>query len=165
MTTDDDSASLSGLEKRVAALEDVVEIYRLVAAYGPAVDSDSRLAASQLWLENGVYDVDLGVWTGHAEIEGMLASDLHQHFLAPGCSHQVSLPYVIVDGNRAVVTNYMQLLINDGDGFEILRQTAHRWELVRVDQGWRIATRTSRLLDGSEPARQILRSAFRLEAE
>jgi hypothetical protein len=38
--------------------------------------------------------------------------------------------------------------------------TANRWELVRTPQGWKIKHRTLRPLDGSEPARKILRQAI-----
>jgi hypothetical protein len=38
--------------------------------------------------------------------------------------------------------------------------TANRWELVRTAQGWKIKRRTLRQLDGSEPARKILRQAI-----
>jgi hypothetical protein len=38
--------------------------------------------------------------------------------------------------------------------------TANRWELVRTAQGWKIERRTLRQLDGSQPARKILRQAI-----
>jgi hypothetical protein len=34
----------------------------------------------------------------------------------------------------------------------------NRWDLVRTASGWKIKRRTLRLVDGSEPAREILRS-------
>lgn len=45
-------------------------------------------------------------------------------------------------------------------GFRIHRMTANRWDLVRTPQGWKIKHRTLRQLDGSEPARAILRQAI-----
>jgi hypothetical protein len=33
---------------------------------------------------------------------------------------------------------------------------ANRWDLVRTPAGWKIKRRTLRLIDGSEPAREIL---------
>jgi hypothetical protein len=38
--------------------------------------------------------------------------------------------------------------------------TANRWELVRTPQGWKIKRRTIRALDGSQPARDLLRQAI-----
>ncbi|HEY7243079.1 MAG TPA: nuclear transport factor 2 family protein [Xanthobacteraceae bacterium] len=46
------------------------------------------------------------------------------------------------------------------NGFRIHRMTANRWDLVRTPEGWRIKHRTLRQLDGSEPARAILRQAI-----
>ena len=37
---------------------------------------------------------------------------------------------------------------------------ANRWELKRTAQGWKIRRRTSCPLDGSEPARELLRTAL-----
>jgi hypothetical protein len=39
--------------------------------------------------------------------------------------------------------------------------TANRWELVRTAEGWKFKHRTLRQLDGSEPARKLLRGALR----
>jgi hypothetical protein len=45
-------------------------------------------------------------------------------------------------------------------GFRIHRVGANRWDLVRTDAGWKIKRRTLRSLDGSEPARELLRGAL-----
>ncbi len=39
------------------------------------------------------------------------------------------------------------------------RVAANRWEFVRTAAGWKINRRTVRSLDGSLPAREILRGA------
>ena len=78
-----------------------------------------------------------------------------------------------------MVTSYLQILTphptaephevpNHGvsKGFRIHRVAANRWELVRTAAGWKIKRRTVRTLDGSEPAREILRGALKsFEAE
>ena len=46
-------------------------------------------------------------------------------------------------------------------GFRIHRVGANRWELVRTSEGWKIQRRTLRPLDGTEPARELLRSALK----
>ena len=71
------------------------------------------------------------------------------------------------------MTSYLQIVVpqREGDpvevpnhgrsrGFRIHRMTANRWELVRTAQGWKIKHRRLRQLDGSEPARDILRKAI-----
>ena len=90
-----------------------------------------------------------------------------------GLAHFTGLPHVAIDGDAAVVTSYLQILVpqTQGDpvevpnhgssqGFRVHRMTANRWELVRTPQGWKIKHRTLRPLDGSEPARTILRRAI-----
>ena len=72
-----------------------------------------------------------------------------------------------------MVTSYLQIVVpqTQGDpvevpnhgrakGFRIHRMTANRWELVRTAEGWKIKQRTLRPLDGSDPARSILRRAI-----
>ena len=88
--------------------------------------------------------------------------------LAPG------LPRIELDGDRAVVTSYLQILTphptaephevpNHGvsNGFRIHRVAANRWELERTAAGWKIRRRTVRTIDGSEPPREILRGALK----
>ena len=45
-------------------------------------------------------------------------------------------------------------------GYHIHRVVANRWDLVRTPTGWKIKRRTLRLIDGSEPAREILRTSL-----
>jgi uncharacterized protein (TIGR02246 family) len=161
MTVDAQLADrLAVLENRVRALEDERAIYELMASYGPAVDSNSREEAARLWLTDGVYDVDVGEWRGQEAIASMLGEDFHQSCLADGCSHQVSVSKVTVDGDTAVATGYMQLIVRNGETFELRRQTVQRWELTRTEAGWRIAHRTGRLIDGGPEARGLLARAL-----
>jgi hypothetical protein len=83
------------------------------------------------------------------------------------------LPHVEIDGDTAVVTSYLQILAphpsaepvevpNHGTtrGWRVHRVGANRWELVRSAGEWKIRRRTMRTLDGSEPARELLRAAL-----
>ena len=56
--------AVEALTQKVSALEDEVAIYRVLAFYGPAVDSGSPTEVAALWTEDGVYDAGLGSWTG-----------------------------------------------------------------------------------------------------
>ena len=89
-------------------------------------------------------------------------------------SHLAALPHIALDGDRAVVTSYLQILTphptaephevpNHGvsKGFRIHRVASNRWELERTASGWKIRRRTVRTIDGSEPPREILRGALR----
>ena len=98
----------------------------------------------------------------------------HQAAISGGLAHFCGLPYIELDGDRAAVTSYLQILMPDPNGapvelsnhgtstgFRIHRVAANRWELERTADGWKIKRRTLRPLDGSEPARQILRQALK----
>src|SRR5260221_7774472 len=89
------------LSERVQKLEDLLAIYRLLASYGPSVDAatddETRRRASTLWVEDGEYNVDTGVWKNQKEIAGMLNAQSHLTHLSKGCSHQVAAPVVTVD--------------------------------------------------------------------
>lgn len=155
-------ARLDLLERRVRSLDDRNEIVQLLASYGPSVDSGLSTIASGLWSERGVYDVDTGRMNGRSEIETMIGSHPHQGFLETGCGHVMSPPHITISRNTAVAICHSQLILRrpGSDGYQVLRVTANRWELARTVDGWKVVTRTSRLLDGRDDARAILASAF-----
>jgi hypothetical protein len=45
-------------------------------------------------------------------------------------------------------------------GYHIHRVVTNRWELVRTATGWKIKRRSLRLVDGTEPSREILRETL-----
>lgn len=153
-----DDERLAQLESRLRALEDRLEICDLIASYGPLVDAGDAAATAALWTDEGVYDVDTGRYEGAEGIAAMVESEGHQWLLDRGCAHITTPPHVRLEGDAAVAVCHSQLVVRrkDGSGFDVLRATAHRWELVRTGQGWRVERRTSRLLNGDERARALL---------
>jgi uncharacterized protein (TIGR02246 family) len=152
---------LALLEERLRRAEDRLAIGDLIASYGPLVDAGDASGTAALWTEDGSYDVDTGRYDGRDGIADMVGSSAHQGLLGRGCAHVTTPPWVEVDGDRAVAVCHSQLVVRrqDGAGFDVLRATAHRFELVRTDRGWRISRRTGRLLDGGDAARQLLRTS------
>lgn len=145
------------LEARLRAAEDRLEIYQLLASYGPAVDAGDAAAAAGLWTQDGAYDVDTGCYQGREGITEMVRSPAHQRLIARGCAHLTTLPRVELRDDSAVAVCHSQLVVRrEGGGYDVLRATAHRFELVRAPDGWRIDRRTSRLLDGGAAARELL---------
>jgi hypothetical protein len=156
MTSADDR--LHQLEARLRRAEDLLAVMELVASYGPLVDSGDGRGAADLWTEDGVYDVDTGTYEGRNGIAEMVASRPHQRLVARGCAHATSPPRVYLDGDAAIAVTESQLIVQrEGGGFDVVRATAHRWELVRTPDGWQVQRRTSRLLDGSDASRELLR--------
>ena len=161
------------LEERLRAIEDRFEIYNVIASHPPSADTGDREHISASWVDEGVFDRGDDATRGRAAIAGQVLSPHHQAAIAGGIAHFTGLPHVAISGDTAIVTSYLQVVVpqaqgdpvdvpNHGSskGFRIHRMTANRWELVRTAQGWKIKQRTLRQLDGSEPARAILRQAI-----
>ena len=158
MSENDLATTVADMSGRLAALEDEIAVYRVLATYGPLVDSGSGVEAAELWTADGEYDAGVGRWEGRAAIAAMVAGDSHQGLIHAGAAHVMGgVPHVVVDGDTAVATAYFHLHRRAGDEFRVWRVTATRWELVRDGTSWKISRRVNRLLDGSDEARQLLR--------
>ena len=163
------------IERRLRAIEDRLEIYNLIASHPPSADTGAAAYAEFVYAEDGVFDrgPDLSGATGNKAIAASLKSDGHQAAIAGGIAHFTGLPHIVLDGDTAVVTSYLQILTprksgepvevpNHGAsrGYHIHRVVTNRWEFARTPSGWKIKRRTLRLVDGTEPAREILRGAL-----
>lgn len=162
MTTADGPATaeerLARMEERLHRLEDHVAIFQLMATYGPCADSGSGDVVEALFTADGSYDSGIETFEGAASVREMIESlPLHRELMAGGCAHMVTMPVVWVSGDRAVALCHGQLLRHRGDGFEVWRTSATRWELERTPEGWKVASRVNRLLDGDESARDLFR--------
>jgi hypothetical protein len=169
------SAANRTLEQRIRALEDRAEIYNLIAGHPPSADTGADYYAEAVYTEDGVFDRggNLSGAVGNKAIAAVLKSPAHQAAIAGGIAHFAGLPYIALDGDEAVVTSYLQILTpntsgaaievpNHGAsrGYHIHRVVTSRWELKRTESGWKIKRRSIRLVDGSEPSREILRGAL-----
>jgi hypothetical protein len=165
----------STLEQRVRAIEDRLEIYNLVAGHPPSADTGADYYTEAVYAEDGVFDrgVNLSGAVGNKAIAAIVKTPAHEAAIAGGLAHFAGLPSVRLNGDDAVVISYLQILTpnksgeaievpNHGTsrGYHIHRVVTNRWELKRTASGWKITRRTIRLVDGSEPSRDILRGAL-----
>ncbi len=163
------------LEQRVRAIEDRLEIYNLIAGHPPSADTGADYYAEAVYADDGEFDRGAGLsgGSGNKAIAAMLTSPAHQAAIAGGLAHFTGLPHVTIDGDDAVVISYLQILTpnksgepievpNHGAsrGYHIHRVVTNRWELRRSPSGWKIKRRSIRLVDGSEPSRELLRGAL-----
>jgi hypothetical protein len=163
------------LEQRIRDIEDRLDIYNLIAGHPPSADTGADYYAEAVYTEDGVFDrgPNLSGAIGNKAIAASLKSDAHQAAIAGGLAHFSGLPHIALHGDTAIVTSYLQILTpnktgeavevpNHGAsrGYHIHRVVTNRWELVRTEQGWKIKRRSLRLVDGSEPSRDILRGAL-----
>src|ERR1700739_1028852 len=165
----------SSLERRIRAIEDRLAIYNLIAGHPPSADTGAAGYAEAVYAEDGVFDrgASPSGAVGNKAIAASLKSEGHQAAIAGGLAHFTGLPHIAIDGDSAVVTSYLQILTpnkigesievpNHGAsrGYHIHRVVTNRWELARTPDGWKIKRRTLRLVDGSEPSRELLRGAL-----
>ena len=165
----------ASLEDRIRAVEDKLEILNLIASHPPSADTGADYYTRAVYADDGVFDRGPHAGgTSKEEIASVVKTPAHQAAISGGLAHFCGLPYIELDGDRAAVTSYLQILMPDPNGsavelsnhgtskgFRIHRVAANRWELARTADGWKIKRRTLRPLDGSEPARQILRQALK----
>lgn len=149
------------LERRLRRIEDELALMRIIASYGPAVDSGSAQPTAGIWTQDGIYDVFPQVLRGRTEIAEMVTGERHQGMINSGAAHLQGPPYISIDGDRATVTHYSQLVLRDADAdsFRVWRTGVNIWTFVRTSDGWRAINRVNRQLDGTAEAREMLGAA------
>jgi hypothetical protein len=169
-----DTDAPRALDERLRAIEDRLEIYNLIASHPPSADTGADYFTRAVYVEDGSIDLGGGKGAvGNEDVAAIMKTPDHQAAIAGGLAHFAGLPRIDIEGDVAVVTSYLQILTPEHDGepvavpghgsssgFRIHRVGANRWELVRTPQGWKIKRRCLRPLDGSEPAREILRQGL-----
>ena len=163
------------LDERLRFVEDRLEIYNLIASHPPSADTGAGEYTASVWTEDGVFDrgAEFPRPTGRAAIAGGSSNPEHRRAIEQGIAHFAGLPHVRITGDTAFAISYLQILVPDrvgpmfdvpnhgsSRGFHVHRVSANRWEFVRTDEGWKIKRRTLRPLDGTLPAREILRGAL-----
>lgn len=145
------------IEQRLQRVEDQLQIYQIISAYGPAADSCHMEDIEKHWDADCLYAMgDIGVASGYAAIKALFDAPFHQGIVKDGSAHIASLPHVVIEGDQAVATHYTQVYTHRQDAFVCLRVSVHRWEFARRTDGWKMIRRTTSLLDGNQPARDLL---------
>ena len=149
-----DGISGKTLEERVRLIEDRFAIYDLIARHPPSADTGAGEFVASVWAEDGVFDrgAEFPRPSGRAAIAAGSANPEHHRAIEDGIAHFAGLPYVRVDGDRAVAISYLQVLVPDrvgpvfevpnhgsSRGFHVHRVSANRWEFVRTEEGWKSA--------------------------
>ncbi|RYE01383.1 MAG: nuclear transport factor 2 family protein [Sphingomonadales bacterium] len=147
----------SSIEQRLQALEDQLEIIRLLSFYGPLVDAGECAAAAGLWAADGCYDVGgEHAATGGDQIAALYSGERHQSLIHRGSGHVTTTPHIRLDGDTATAFAHSFVLLRDERGWAVWRASANRWTLVRTADGWRIRERVNRVLDGSSDSHKLM---------
>ena len=146
------------VEQRLQALEDRLAIQQVVCGYGYAVDGLNADVVGSFYVDEGVYAVgDIGRIEGRETIEAITRDPGHLAYVAAGCAHISTAPYVVLDGDRAVATCHTMVNMHGENGFFIGRLSASRIELARQTDGrWKIVFRQNWMLDGNPAGSQML---------
>src|SRR5947209_15101333 len=146
------------VEDRIRNIEDRLEIYNLIASHPPSADTGGSEHIAASWVEDGVFDrgENLSSPRGRDTIASHVLAPEHQAAIAGGLAHFTGLPHVAIDGDTAIVTSYLQILVPQtqgepvavpnhgaGKGFRVFPMTANRWELVRTAQGGKFRHRST----------------------
>lgn len=139
------------IEQRLQELEDREAIRQAICGYGYAVDGCNAEAVGSFYEEDGIYAVgDMGAFKGRAQVEAITREKGHLGYVAAGCAHISTSPYVVIDGDRAAATCHTMVAMHGDDGFFIGRLSASRIELARQPEGgWKIVHRQNWLQDGN----------------
>ena len=167
--------ALVKLEARLATLEDRLAILDVLAALPHSSDVGDQEFQNLIYHDECIMDRDNSgaLVTGKAAIVGILASPPHKSAQEAGMVHFAGLPHICIDGDSAVATGYLQVVVplsagpgpelsgyGQAAGLAIWRLTANRWELQKFDGSWRIMRRIIRSVP-SEGSRQIIAENLR----
>lgn len=163
----DRDARLLELERRLQRAEDQLAIQNLLMTYGPLVDSATAEPAGALWVDGGGYSFTLpdgGTKRLAApdEIAGMYGWPGHLDLVNTGCAHMTATPKITVDGDDAQAVGYSVVILKEGDRWFLWRAAVNHWTLKRTEDGWRIAERFNRALDGSPESHATMKKVMEI---
>ena len=157
----------SGSDDRLHRTADIVEIQQLIGLFNAAADSSNLDILKDIWHEEceliyGTAENEAGPrygkLLGHTALESVVKSEHHQRFMRLGSAHINSLPYVVVEGDRASATTYQVIFVNVDASFIVDTVTANRWQFLRTERGWKIKSRATESMHGGyERAINLLR--------
>lgn len=156
---------------------DVPERFEVVLAtppLNPCAEADAahgRLAA--LHAASGSYDVEGWRMETSADVRAMVDSPAHRELVAGGCCHFLGPAVVTVSGDLRlqcasrwfcyVFLGRQQALSRERRGcgaapseYVVWRASANHFELARNKERWEITKRSSRTLNGSTEAHELL---------
>ena len=159
------------IEARLAAVEDRLAIYTLIASHPPSADTALADYTRSVYLDDGVFDrgPTLEGARGVDAIASFTLKPEHEEAIQGGLAHFAGLPLIDLRGDEAIVTSYLQIVQLDREatpralpnhgtshGYRIHRVVVNRWHLVKRGTEWWVQSRTLLPVDGSAAPRQLL---------
>lgn len=150
---------MDDIAARLGALEDRLAIAALIAAYGPAVDAGDGAALAALFTGDAVYEGPDFRFAGGAALAALVDFPTHRDWMARGVAHLLTPHRIEVAGDTATAHGHSVALVHAPEGWQAARVSANAWTFRRTPEGWRIAARVNRPLDGAAAARALLAPA------
>lgn len=130
---------------------DMLAVNNLILSYGFYVDLCDGDAVANLWTEDGEYIVhNVGSWKGRQQLKEMVASQMHQDYVAAGCMHFMGAPQITIEQDEAYARSNTLLIKYDTQGFAIDRVSNNVWHFRKTDTGWKVVLRENTLLAPKE---------------
>lgn len=160
----DDALSIAAISARLTHLEDRLDILNLLAALPHSSDVGDQDFQNNVYHDDCVMDRDNAnaLVVGKVAIVDIIGSDKHQQAIKTGMVHFAGLPYIRIEGEQAVATGYLQIVVpiaagnaaelsgyGPSEGLAIWRLTANMWELAKHDGRWKVTRRVIRSIPGS----------------
>ncbi len=157
--TDTEPADISALSARVTLLEHRLEILNLLAGLAHSSDTADQAYQTHAYHDDCVMDRNNAaeLIVGKEAIVAIISGPQHARAIEAGMVHFAGFPFVQIDGDSAVATGYLQIVVpvEQGErtvldgygltaGLAIWRLTANRWELAKDSNGWRVTRRIIR---------------------
>lgn len=166
--------SFDELSKRLVLIEDRLAILNILAGSAHSSDVASEAYWDGMFAEAAVMDRGQGIPNdiGKDDILAIVRSPEQRAAIDAGMAHLAMLPHIAVDGDHAVATGYILVIVPDDQasrvvlpgkgrspGISIYQLTANRWEFVRAGPDWKVSRRVVRPI-AADDARQILASGI-----
>ncbi|HXC28514.1 MAG TPA: nuclear transport factor 2 family protein [Stellaceae bacterium] len=123
-------------------LEDRAAIHDLFTRYCCALDNGEVDTVVACFTEDAALKSPVIDIKGHAEIRAFAGRFAAQRAAGTQFRHMVSNIAVTLDGDRAVATAYLLVLISKDDAHRTLPPGRYECELVKAHDEWRFARRT-----------------------
>ena len=125
---------------------DVLAIQQLLARYCVHLDQRNFETWSHIWAPDGQMHAFGQVWTGPEEITAHISESDHG-------LHMAGIPQIAIDRDRATgLQNFLFVeAARTEEGWRNLRIGYYDDEFVRLDDGWRFASRTIVFIKAPKP--------------
>jgi hypothetical protein len=160
------------LLSRITAAEDTVEILNLLAGSAFSSDIASEAYWKKMFTEDAVFDRGQGRQDkGRNEILKIVNAPDQKEAINAGMTHLAMLPHIKLNGNTAVATGYLLIVMPDSaashvklagkgisSGFSIYQITVNEWQLVRTTDGWKVSQRIVRPISSNDSRNILVRA-------